>query len=146
MATPGMWELIDLFVRLYGDKLYLLPYKASIPNRQLLLISNISRKRRYFTKLCTLYVSCHTLFCFAILCEPIFKGKDPAAVETSQTIRVVRVFVQILAALLPSAFLAMNYVIAVTPVVAEVILCKIADFQKEAQGNYGNRIFPVLCY
>ncbi|OXA39411.1 hypothetical protein Fcan01_25827 [Folsomia candida] len=136
MATLGMWKLVQLFGRLYGDKLYLLPYKTSISNRQMLLIRNISRKRRYFKIFCTLCAFGHTLFCFASLCKPFFTRKgqtDPFLPGMSEAVRVVRVYVQILAALLPSTFLPMSYVIAFRPVVAEVILCKIIQFQKETQ-------------
>lgn len=144
MATLGMWKLVQLFGRLYGDKLYLLPYKTSISNRQMLLIRNISRKRRYFKIFCTLCAFGHTLFCFASLCKPFFTRKgqtDPFLPGMSEAVRVVRVYVQILAALLPSTFLPMSYVIAFRPVVAEVILCKIIQFQKETQGNHGHCMY-----
>lgn len=137
MATPGMWKLIHLFQRLFGDNLYLLPYKVSIPMRQLFLIRNMSRKRRCFKVFCTVCLFCHTIFCFGLLCKPFFTGKqkEPFAADESEAVRVVRVYVQILSAFFPSSFLGMNYVITFTAIVPKIILCKIADFQKETQGT-----------
>lgn len=138
MATPGMWGLLNLFIKLYGDKLYLLPFKVSISNKQFLLVPNLSKSRRYLTIFCAICTFCHTLFCFAVLCKPFFvkdKHEDHSLPGISQTLKIVRIYGQILGALYPSAFLAMNYVLAFTPIIAQVILCSIADFQEETKGN-----------
>ncbi|OXA54880.1 hypothetical protein Fcan01_11294 [Folsomia candida] len=136
MATPGMWGLLNLFIKLYGDKLYLLPFKVSISNKQFLLVPNLSKSRRYLTIFCAICTFCHTLFCFAVLCKPFFvkdKHEDHSLPGISQTLKIVRIYGQILGALYPSAFLAMNYVLAFTPIIAQVILCSIADFQEETK-------------
>lgn len=142
MATSGMWKLIHLFGRLFGDKLYVFPYKISTSNKQMLLVRNMSRSRRCFHVFGITCVVCHTLFCFACLCQPFFskkhqKGSIPD-LEESDAVKVVRVYVQILSALFPPSFFGMNYVITFMQVIPEIILCKIAGFQKETQGNVDN--------
>lgn len=108
-----------------------------LASKRKIRISQRFKKLQYFHKFSLICLALHTVFSFTILCKPFFVSSDPANTlehETSKTWKTVRIYDCILTAFLPSAFIAMNYVIAVTPQVAKIILNNIAQFQDEAQG------------
>lgn len=130
----GMWELLDLFIRLFVNRLCLMNYKVDPFHKTLKLRGQISRKAHYFRLACMWCVTLHTLYCFGISARKLSTRELLESRNDDETRAIVRTYIQILVAFLPAAFLAMDYVLFCTPSVVPEILNGITLFQHETKG------------